>query len=64
MKHPCPVPLPRYTREQERALEHIGGSLVGKYIDWSTAVQLRDQVRAGEIIEVLRALAAARARAA
>jgi hypothetical protein len=62
--HPCPVPLPRYSRDQLSILDHIGRMWGRGYISWDEAVELRDRVRAGEITEVLSYLAAARVRRA
>ncbi len=64
MTHPCPIPLPRYSPEQLRTLDHIGRAWKQGYIAWDEATQLRDRVRAGEITEVLSVLAAARVRRA
>jgi sulfite reductase beta subunit-like hemoprotein len=62
--HPCPIPLPRYSPEQLSTLDHIGRAWERGYIDFEEATQLRDQIRAGEITEVLSYLAAARVRRA
>jgi len=56
MNHPCPVPLPRYSLEQGRALEHIGTALAQRCITWDEALTLRELVQGRFVRSALKTL--------
>ena len=48
---------PRYTAAQRDALEAIGKALKQRLLDFATAVELGDQVKAGQVDDVVTKLA-------
>lgn len=49
---------PRYTAEQRRLLDAIGEALKHRRLDFAAASELGEQVKAGELEQVARALEA------
>jgi hypothetical protein len=47
---------PRFTAKQRRVLDAIGSALKHRQIDFFTAVELSDQVKAGQVDAVLEVL--------